>query len=278
MDIEQIAFFARGHRPLRPCACDVHVLVFRNEKGDRQSTGVPRCMIPMALRFGLEAGAAVAAAQQCAAHHDFVLRGRQSARLWAFAARPLVSIIIRTACFTTGGRASGSSPTVPGARAPCSSSKSRPTMKSTTISSPCGCRRRPRAAGSEVTLSYRLYLGGRRALTRPISRAASRPVWAMAASPASQGPRACGSSWSSSRDAPLEALPFGVKPEAVLWASRGTFSYVFTEAVPDDVPGHWRAQFDLTVAGSRSGRDAPLSCARAKKSLSETWLYQYHPF
>ena len=46
---------------------------------------------------------------------------------------------------------------------------------------------------------------------------------------------------------PLVDLPFGVKPEAVLWASRGTFSYVFTEAVPDDLPGHWRAQFDLTA-------------------------------
>ena len=40
-----------------------------------------------------------------------------------------------------------------------------------------------------------------------------------------------------------------MKPEPVLWASRGTFSYIFTEAVFDDVPGHWRAQFDLTVEG-----------------------------
>ncbi|MDN5852677.1 MAG: formate dehydrogenase [Actinomycetia bacterium] len=36
---------------------------------------------------------------------------------------------------------------------------------------------------------------------------------------------------------PLEVLPFGVKPEPVLWASRGTLSYIFTEAVPDDVAG-----------------------------------------
>src|SRR5947207_3436889 len=40
----------------------------------------------------------------------------------------------------------------------------------------------------------------------------------------------------------LANLQSGVKPEAVLWASRGSFSYVFTEAVPDDLPGHWRAQ------------------------------------
>ena len=57
---------------------------------------------------------------------------------------------------------------------------------------------------------------------------------------------------------PLAHLPFGVKPEPVLWASRGTFSYIFTEAVPDGVPGHWRAQFDLTVDRRRSGGDAAL--------------------
>ncbi|SEQ32993.1 glucans biosynthesis protein [Solimonas aquatica] len=75
---------------------------------------------------------------------------------------------------------------------------------------------------------------------------------------------------------PLEKLPFGTKPEAVLWASRGQFSYVFTEAVPDDVPGHWRAQFDLTVDGSEPV-DMRLYLRLGDKTLSETWLYQYHP-
>ncbi len=72
-------------------------------------------------------------------------------------------------------------------------------------------------------------------------------------------------------------VPFGVKPEVVLTASRGTFSYVFTEAVPNDVPGHWRAQFDLAVEG-----DDPVEMRAFlkldDKVLSETWLYQYHPF
>ncbi|MCX7899689.1 MAG: glucan biosynthesis protein D, partial [Methylocystis sp.] len=36
---------------------------------------------------------------------------------------------------------------------------------------------------------------------------------------------------------PLTKLPEGVKPEADLWASRGTFSYIYTEPVFDDVPG-----------------------------------------
>ena len=74
---------------------------------------------------------------------------------------------------------------------------------------------------------------------------------------------------------PLEALPFGSSPRRC-WASRGTFSYIFTEAVPDDVPGHWRA--------IRSDRSAPdpvemrLYLRAGDKTLSETWLYQYHPF
>jgi periplasmic glucans biosynthesis protein len=76
---------------------------------------------------------------------------------------------------------------------------------------------------------------------------------------------------------PLEALPFGVKPEPVLWASRGTFSYILTEAVPDDVPGHWRAQFDLTVEGP-DPVEMRLFLRSGDKTLSETWLHQYHPF
>ncbi len=66
----------------------------------------------------------------------------------------------------------------------------------------------------------------------------------------------------------------GVKPEAVLWASRGTFSYTFTEAVPDGVAGHWRAQFDLTAAGN-DPVDMRLYLKNGDKILSETWLYQY---
>jgi glucans biosynthesis protein len=75
----------------------------------------------------------------------------------------------------------------------------------------------------------------------------------------------------------LKDIPFGAKPEVVLSASRGGYSYVFSEAVPNDVPGHWRAQFDLTVQG-----DDPVEMRAylrlGDRVLSETWLYQYHPF
>jgi glucans biosynthesis protein len=75
----------------------------------------------------------------------------------------------------------------------------------------------------------------------------------------------------------LKDIPFGVLPEVVLSTSRGEFSYIFAEAVPDNVPGHWRAQFDLTVTGPEP---VEMRCyLRLKdKVLTETWLYQYHPF
>jgi glucans biosynthesis protein len=77
---------------------------------------------------------------------------------------------------------------------------------------------------------------------------------------------------------PLASLPKGVIPEPVLWASRGEFQpYRQTEAVPNDVPGHWRTQFDL-----KSDAGAPIEMRAFLKAgdqvLTETWLYQYHPF
>lgn len=76
---------------------------------------------------------------------------------------------------------------------------------------------------------------------------------------------------------PLTKLPSGVFPEAVVTASRGTISHVYTEALPNDVPGHWRAVFDLAVEGSEP---VELRCFLRLKdeTLSETWSYQYHPF
>lgn len=76
---------------------------------------------------------------------------------------------------------------------------------------------------------------------------------------------------------PLKSLASGVRPEAVLWASRGTFSYVFTEAVPNDVPGHWRAQFDFHAEGT-DPVEMRLFLRVDGKTMSESWLYQYHPF
>jgi periplasmic glucans biosynthesis protein len=75
---------------------------------------------------------------------------------------------------------------------------------------------------------------------------------------------------------PLKNIPFGTKPEVVLWASRGTYSYTFSEALPNDVAGHWRAQFDLTAEGS-DPVEMRAFLKVGDQILTETWLYQYHP-
>jgi glucans biosynthesis protein len=75
---------------------------------------------------------------------------------------------------------------------------------------------------------------------------------------------------------PLTNLPFGTIPELVLSAARGRFSYMFAEAVPDGIPGHWRAQFDFTPEGHEVV-EIRLFLKSGDQALSETWLYQYRP-
>ena len=78
---------------------------------------------------------------------------------------------------------------------------------------------------------------------------------------------------------PLTDLPYGRKPAMVLHASRGIFTdYRIIEAVPDGVPGHWRAQFDLADVRGTDPVEMRLQLAVDDKIVSETWLFQYHPF
>jgi glucans biosynthesis protein len=132
------------------------------------------------------------------------------------------------------------------------------------------------AAGSEVKLSYRLYWVAGEPFPADLARCVATRL-GNGGQPGQPRPKGVRKFMVEFKGPPLEALTFGVKPEAVLWASRGTFSYIFTEAVPDDVPGHWRAQFDLTVAGP-DPVEMRLFLRAGEKTLSETWLYQYHPF
>ena len=74
----------------------------------------------------------------------------------------------------------------------------------------------------------------------------------------------------------LANLPFGVLPEPAIWTSRGTTSLVMMEAVPDDVPGHWRLFFDLTVEGD-DPVDMRVFLKQGNTTLSETWLYLLEP-
>ena len=77
---------------------------------------------------------------------------------------------------------------------------------------------------------------------------------------------------------PLETLPFGVTPDHVVSASRGTIGpYKITEAVADGVPGHWMTSFDLAGVEGKDPVELRLYLEHDNQMLSETWLFQYHP-
>ena len=76
----------------------------------------------------------------------------------------------------------------------------------------------------------------------------------------------------------LDQLPPGTTPEVVLTATRGKILSVATEAVPDGGPGNWRTLFDLgTLETGTDPVEIRLFLRSGKQTLSETWLYQYHP-
>jgi glucans biosynthesis protein len=78
---------------------------------------------------------------------------------------------------------------------------------------------------------------------------------------------------------PLAALPFGAKPQMALHASRGRFTdYTVMEAVPDGVAGHWRAEFDLAQVEGPDPVELRLQLTVGGTIVSETWMFQYHPF
>ncbi|WP_020647956.1 glucan biosynthesis protein [Solimonas variicoloris] len=134
----------------------------------------------------------------------------------------------------------------------------------------------PATAGSEYRLKYRLHWRADEPYPTPLARCVATRL-GNGGEPGKPRPQGVRKFMVEFLGGPLEKLPFGVKPEAVLSASRGSFSYVFCEAVPDGVPGHWRAQFDLTTSGDEPV-DMRLYLRSGEQTLSETWLYQYHPF
>ncbi len=73
---------------------------------------------------------------------------------------------------------------------------------------------------------------------------------------------------------PLEGLPEAAEPEAVITASRGEISYVFTERVPGTE--RWRAQFDLAAEGEEPV-ELRVYLRHEGKPLTETWAFQHRP-
>ncbi|WP_424362853.1 glucan biosynthesis protein [Methylocystis parvus] len=130
--------------------------------------------------------------------------------------------------------------------------------------------------GSEFEFSYRLHWLADEPYPTPLARCVATRL-GNGGQPGKPRPKGVRKFMVEFLGEPLAKLPYGVKPEPVLWASRGSFSYIYTEAVFDGVPGHWRAQFDLTVDGA-DPVEMRLSLRNGEKVLTETWLFQYHPF
>ncbi len=130
-------------------------------------------------------------------------------------------------------------------------------------------------AGAALTARYRLHWSADEPFPTPLARCVATRR-GRGGQPGRARPAGVEKFMVEFTGGPLAQLPYGVRPEAVLSSPSGTFSYVFTEAVPDDVPGHWRAQFDFTPA-SRELVDLRLFLRLGGRTLSETWLYQYDP-
>ena len=134
----------------------------------------------------------------------------------------------------------------------------------------------PAKAGDEVALDYRLHWQADEPFPTHLGRCVATRL-GNGGQPGQPRPKGVRKFMVEFLGGPLESVPFGVKPEPVLSCSRGTFSYVFAEAVPDGVAGHWRAQFDLTAEG---GDPVEMRCflRAGGEVLTETWAFQYHPF
>jgi glucans biosynthesis protein len=135
----------------------------------------------------------------------------------------------------------------------------------------------PVPAGAELLLNYKLYWVANAPFPSDLAITVATRLGrgGQPGQPRPKGVRKFMVEWLGG---PLASLPYGVKPDLVVSTSRGTFGpYQLVEAMPDGVAGHWRAQFDLIVDGTD-----PVELRAFLKSggatLTETWMFQYHPF
>jgi glucans biosynthesis protein len=135
----------------------------------------------------------------------------------------------------------------------------------------------PARAGNSYTFRYRAHWHADEPAPPPLARCIATRM-GNGGQPGQPRPQGVRKFMLEFKGPPLEAIPFGQKPEVVLSASRGMFSYIFTEAVPNDVAGHWRAQFDFTAGAGDGPIEMRAYLRMGGQVLSESWLYQYHPF
>lgn len=136
----------------------------------------------------------------------------------------------------------------------------------------------PPAPGAQVDLSYRLHWLADEPYPPPLARCVATRL-GRGGQPGRQRPQGVRKFVVEFLGGPLVSLPYGVGPQMVLHASRGRFTdYRLVEAVPDGVPGHWRAQFDLADVQGAEPVEMRLQLTVGGKVATETWAYQYHPF
>jgi periplasmic glucans biosynthesis protein len=137
---------------------------------------------------------------------------------------------------------------------------------------------KPVPADAEVNLRYRLHWLADEPFPSKLGRCVATRL-SRGGQPGQPRPKGVRKFMVEFLGGPLSTLAYGVTPEAVVTTSRGTFGpYKLTEAVPDGVPGHWRTQFDL--AGVEGPDPVELQCylRNGGERLTETWMFQYHPF
>ena len=139
----------------------------------------------------------------------------------------------------------------------------------------CWVPKAPVVAGSSVALKYRLHWSAEEPFPSPLARVVATRM-GRGGQPGQPRPAGVRKFMVEFIGKPLAWLPFGVKPELVLTTSRGKFSYIFAEPVPNGVAGHWRAQFDFAVEGTEPV-DMRLFLKNGEQTLTETWLYQHQP-
>jgi periplasmic glucans biosynthesis protein len=136
---------------------------------------------------------------------------------------------------------------------------------------------KPIPAGGEVALAYRLHWVADEPFAPKLGRCVATRL-GRGGQPGRPRPKGVRKFVVEFLGGPLSTLPYGVKPELVVTASRGSLAgYRQIEAVPDDVPGHWRVEFDLAVDGEDP---VELRCflQAGGQTVTENWMFQYHPF
>ncbi len=134
----------------------------------------------------------------------------------------------------------------------------------------------PTAAGQVHAFSYRLHWLSDEPYPSPLARVVATRL-GNGGQPGTARPKGVRKFMIEFAGGDLGTVPYGVKPEVVLSASRGSFSYILVEPMPGERFGVWRAQFDLTAEGG-DPIEMRAFLKLGDKVMSETWLYQYHPF